>query len=123
MYVPAPPSVPAALPEPPMPRIPAPYPLVEADGDAAARWEQALALVLPTVGPLDRYGLEVAVPVGWAPGDGDASLAVWVHHDEVVAANTVARTIPKLEAVLSEQAGVPVRVVIERHPRRPGAVE
>jgi hypothetical protein len=116
----APTSV-ATRPEPPMPRIPAPYPLPDPDPVAAERWEGALALVLPAVGPLDRYGLEVAVPVGWmAAGDGTtAELAVWVHHDEVVAANTVARTIPKLESVLSAQAGVPVRVVVERHPRGP----
>jgi hypothetical protein len=27
--------------------------------------------------------------------------------------------VPRLEAALSAQAGVPVRVSIERHPRRP----
>jgi hypothetical protein len=62
------------------------------------------------------------VPVGWcdaSEGESCAELAVWVHHDEVVAANTVARTVPRLEAALSAQAGVPVRVSIERHPRRP----
>ncbi|AHG93610.1 hypothetical protein J421_6075 (plasmid) [Gemmatirosa kalamazoonensis] len=111
----------ALLPEPPMPRIPAPYALPEADPDAARWWESALAVVLPAVGPLDRYGLEVAVPVAWTePVDptADAELAVWVHPDDVVTANTVARTVTRLEAALSTAAGRAVRLSVERHSRR-----
>jgi hypothetical protein len=103
-----------------MPRIPAPYPLPEADPTAARWWEAALAQVLPAVGPLDRYGLEVAVPVAWtAPDEGEAELAVWVHPDDVVTANTVARTTARLEAALSAEAGRAVRLSVERHSRRP----
>jgi hypothetical protein len=113
---------PAALPEPPMPRIPAPYPLQpDADPTAARWWEAALALVLPSAGPFDRYGLELAVPVGWrATGDTEAELALWVPPEDVVAANTVARTIGKLEAALSAEAGRPVRVSVE-HRARPAS--
>jgi hypothetical protein len=120
-----PPSV-ALLPEPPMPRIPAPYARPDADATAARWWEAALTRVLPGAGPLDRYGLETAVPVAWADatGDaGDAELALWVHPDDVVTANTVARTLARLEEALAELAERPVRVLVERHPRRPAAAE
>ena len=112
----------ALLPEPPMPRMPAPYERPDADAVAERWWEGALALVLPGAGPLDRYGLETAVPVAWHETQaGDAELAVWIHADDVVAANTVARTASRLEAALTSQAGRPVRVVVERHPRRSAA--
>jgi hypothetical protein len=109
-----------------MPRIPAPYARPDADATAARWWEAALARVLPGAGPLDRYGLETAVPVAWADatGDaGDAELALWVHPDDVVTANTVARTLARLEEALAELAERPVRVLVERHPRRPAAAE
>ncbi len=102
----------------PMPRIPAPYASPTPSGEARAWWEAALGTVLPTVGPLDRYGIEVAVPVAWELANGEAGvMTVWVHHDEVVAANSLSRTIPRLEAALGAHAGVPVQVHVERHVR------
>jgi hypothetical protein len=66
----------------------------------------------------------VAVPVSWRPPSADdpvAELTVWVHFDEIVAGNTVARSVPRLEAALSAEAGVPVRVTVDR--RRPLTTE
>jgi hypothetical protein len=101
----------------PTERIPAAFAEPVADAEAAARWTPALDEVLPTVGPLDRYGLEIAVPIGWrgpsaAGGEASAELTVWVHAEDVVATRSLTRSVARLEAVLAQQTGAPVRVTL-----------
>jgi hypothetical protein len=101
----------------PTERIPAAFAEPTADPEAAARWTPALDEVLPTVGPLDRYGLEIAVPIGWrvasaADGSASAELTVWVHAEDVVATRSLTRSLARLEAVLATHTGAPVRVAV-----------
>ena len=93
------------------------YPLPDADPEAAPVWEAVLAAVLPTTSPFDLYGLEVAVPVGRR----DEALLLWVHPDDVIAANMLARLRPRLDLALADDAVRPAaeeagvrRVVVER---------
>jgi hypothetical protein len=108
-----------ALIEAPMERIPAAYAQPAADAAAAERWARALDAVLPAVGPLDRYGLETAVPTAWRPGGATAAspaeLVVWVHAEDVVATKSLGRSLGTLEHALSEREGAAVRCVIDHH--------
>ena len=74
------------------------YALPAADPDAAPLWEALVAAVLPSTSPFDLYGLEVAVPVGRS----DDALVLWVHPDDVIAANMLARLRPRLELALAD---------------------
>jgi hypothetical protein len=95
------------------------YALPPADPAAQARWEAALAEILPTVSPFELYGLEVSVPIA----SSDAELVVWVHPEDVIAANMLTRAVPRLEAALARAAATPgerVRVRLDRHRRAAG---
>lgn len=105
--------------EVPTERIPPAHASPDPEPAAAARWALVLDEVLPTVGPLDRYGLELAVPVAWRDAnagadDGAAQLTVWVPPEDVVAQRSVGRVVARLEAALGAQAGTPVRLVIDQ---------
>jgi hypothetical protein len=92
------------------------YALPPADPIAQARWEAALAEILPTVSPFELYGLEVSVPIAST----DEELVVWVHPEDVIAANMLTRALPRLEAALARGGATPaepVRVRIDRHRR------
>lgn len=114
------PSAPASgVAESPQPTLRMHYPLPPMDPDAALVWEAALATVLPTVSPFELYALEVVVPVARTA----AEVVVWVHPDDVVAANMFMRTLPRLEAALAAVVGAPTRVRVERHRHRPEVAE
>jgi hypothetical protein len=77
-----------------------------------------VAAVLPSTSPFDLYGLEVAVPVA-RRGD---TLVLWVHPDDVIAANMLARLRPRLELALLDPSVVEVAdgvvtVAVERQAR------
>lgn len=91
----------SAAAEPPVPApaeraLRATYPTPAPNAVASPVWEAVLAAVLPATSPFELYGLEVAVPVGC-----DAeSLVLWVHPSDDIAANMLARAVPRLEAAL-----------------------
>jgi hypothetical protein len=103
---------------PPEAALRAHYPLPPADPESAPLWDALVAAVLPSTSPFDLYGLEVAVPIARR----DDTLVLWVHPDDVVAANMLARLRPRLEFALTDAsvvdaaAGV-VRIAIERQGR------
>ena len=103
---------------PPEAELRAHYPLPPADPTAAPIWEGVVAAVLPSTSPFDLYGLEVAVPVARR----DDTLVLWVHPDDVIAANMLARLRPRLELALADPGVVDVaaggtRVEVERQLR------
>ncbi|GJG89487.1 hypothetical protein tb265_46680 [Gemmatimonadetes bacterium T265] len=96
-------------------RLRAHYALLLEDADTAQTWRAALDAVLPTVSPFELYGLEVAVPLGIVESDGGAdALSVWVHPNDEVAANMLARAVPRIEQALEEIRGSSTRVRVDR---------
>jgi hypothetical protein len=108
----------APPPAPPEAALRTHYPLPPAAPEAAPLWEALVAAVLPSTSPFDLYGLEVAVPVARR----DDTLVLWVHPDDVVAANMLTRLRPRLELALGEPGVAEVadgvaRVAVERQVR------
>lgn len=95
-------------------RLRASYPLPSADPQAATHWDSALTVVLPTVSPFELYGLEVAVPIAYELHDAAATLHVWVHPNDEVAAQMLARALPRIEEALGAVCGRPAHVRIDR---------